>query len=1166
MIKEKNILEFWKLCEIIDFERFYLSKEKIETISKKIENCTNTKKLINEFAYKKLTNSNTDIKFKTTNIYKVYYGLIKNEDLIKYIYSILKSKNEISNNEAIERELEKLKATDHTYLASSFTNSNFYPISINSEVLSINKIFFVLHQIINNKPFSNEKLTQFQEDINSLLYEKFNHDKSIPTDIFIPDLDYLLNLSKYVKNGKTIFDFLPLDVETSICLINKEHITKLKKSSNDNSAKILEDIMTLLNREDNNTLFLHDFDNSISLLDNGIAIADTNKNANIHLITKNKISSNDQSYNISSNLFLHTFIKKDEFKLGKTVTSKKPLNTDIGNTIFETLIKFLSLKKEVFYSENSNYCFAKIIENQKINNIENVLDLNMTSFYIEALKEEPEKITNKYIKGEHNRLDVNSNIDIRKDINKLEYFSNVNAKWISPYPLYYAQQNAVNIFISDLNTKQDNLLSINGAPGTGKTTLLKDIIANITTKKILDCKQLNYRVFDSKGLLDSKLCSKYEIIVTSNNNAAVENITKELPQQKEIDFEYLNFRPEDFLLYEAAQKFYNKRDCYSLIATTLGNSTNIKNFKTNFETMLKQIQLNPISSTLLNKKQVELDYKLDYLLKELKKEEGTFKRLTDTQKYYNELAVKESNFKQIKSDIVSVNKNITRSVEKFEHFKRSIDSNYEEMLLKKEELSIIHKELNSFGFFSKLFKSKKYKDLQTQEIIIEKDTLEHKKLEKDYKQKVSDVEKHINDYKSNLASLNNMLLDFENQIISLQAIIKEIETEKDNLEYNICDDNFFSKEEKELQLSSLYEKDNYLKLKAEVFKISLQLNEILFIKNIEQFSSQILFYINNITKKDMTTQELEQFKNGFSCLSFVFPVVSTSLASSYKMFKKIDSFGTLLCDESGQATPQSLVGLLNRANNALIVGDPLQVEPVFTAPEVLVQILAEKYNISKIHSPLTSSAQQVADNANCYGSYYKVNNENVWVGMPLVVHRRCVDPMFSISNDISYNNKMVLATPSLKANDELSHLPISSWIHVESNNSDFIQNTSTKELKALNDFVSKYNIKSYYLISPFKSIYKAVESKDDSVGTVHTFQGKETDVVFLLLGGNTATNSKSWVSSKPNILNVAVTRAKKRIYIIGDKNIWEKHNYFKNAINILDHWANQYNKSMEKNI
>ena len=57
------------------------------------------------------------------------------------------------------------------------------------------------NQIINNKSFSNEELTKFQEDINSLFCEKFNLDQSIPTDIYIPDLDYLLNLSMYAKNG-----------------------------------------------------------------------------------------------------------------------------------------------------------------------------------------------------------------------------------------------------------------------------------------------------------------------------------------------------------------------------------------------------------------------------------------------------------------------------------------------------------------------------------------------------------------------------------------------------------------------------------------------------------------------------------------------------------------------------------------------------------------------------------------------------------------------------------------------------------------------------------------------------------------------------------------------------------------------------------------------------
>jgi hypothetical protein len=82
--KEKNILEFWKLCEIIDFERFYLSKEKIETVSKKIENCTNTKKLTNEFAYKKLTNSNTDINLINPAIQNKYRIMKRRSlDLVK---------------------------------------------------------------------------------------------------------------------------------------------------------------------------------------------------------------------------------------------------------------------------------------------------------------------------------------------------------------------------------------------------------------------------------------------------------------------------------------------------------------------------------------------------------------------------------------------------------------------------------------------------------------------------------------------------------------------------------------------------------------------------------------------------------------------------------------------------------------------------------------------------------------------------------------------------------------------------------------------------------------------------------------------------------------------------------------------------------------------------
>nr|WP_307832923.1 AAA domain-containing protein [Azospirillum argentinense] len=62
-----------------------------------------------------------------------------------------------------------------------------------------------------------------------------------------------------------------------------------------------------------------------------------------------------------------------------------------------------------------------------------------------------------------------------------------------------------------------------------------------------------------------------------------------------------------------------------------------------------------------------------------------------------------------------------------------------------------------------------------------------------------------------------------------------------------------------------------------------------------------------------------------------------------------------------------------------------------------------------------------------------------------------------------------------------------------------------------------------------------------SVGTVHTFQGGEAQTVVLLLGGNPARERGiAWAAEKPNLLNVAATRAKARFYIVGDKAIWTR--------------------------
>lgn len=67
------------------------------------------------------------------------------------------------------------------------------------------------------------------------------------------------------------------------------------------------------------------------------------------------------------------------------------------------------------------------------------------------------------------------------------------------------------------------------------------------------------------------------------------------------------------------------------------------------------------------------------------------------------------------------------------------------------------------------------------------------------------------------------------------------------------------------------------------------------------------------------------------------------------------------------------------------------------------------------------------------------------------------------------------------------------------------------------------------------------------VGTIHTAQGREADIVILVLGSGGQSGSKNWVAEKPNMLNVAVSRAKKRLYVIGDHADWNPRPHFNEA-------------------
>jgi superfamily I DNA and/or RNA helicase len=68
---------------------------------------------------------------------------------------------------------------------------------------------------------------------------------------------------------------------------------------------------------------------------------------------------------------------------------------------------------------------------------------------------------------------------------------------------------------------------------------------------------------------------------------------------------------------------------------------------------------------------------------------------------------------------------------------------------------------------------------------------------------------------------------------------------------------------------------------------------------------------------------------------------------------------------------------------------------------------------------------------------------------------------------------------------------------------------------------------------------------NDRVGTIHTVQGREADTVILVLGAPNASQNgaRSWAAGTPNILNVAVSRAKQDFYVIGSHGAWSGVGY-----------------------
>lgn len=886
------------------------------------------------------------------------------------------------------------------------------------------------------------------------------------------------------------------------------------------------------------------------------------------------------------NYFEQRFAVQEEDKEGLQLKSQ---NFNVGRSI--TMSDLLDSIKEIqktlnleHLKINTHQCLVKsVVIHEK--NVFNVADSDfLNSFYIKDLKKisaatSKNKISTPLFQYLEENVNETNRIDIRKlsakeKLTHLAPNSYPKGCWPSKgfYPLVYAQQFSVNTIKKSLD-KEGGIFSVNGPPGTGKTTLLRDLIAAVVVERAIKLSEcLNpTSAFEGEESWKSdsqtrsvKLWKKdfcgFEMVVASSNNSAVENVTLEIPAVDAIDPLYGN---EVSYFSDIATELLDK-DCWALLTAKLGNKNNRNHFKNKFWAYPERPS--HYNTDLPNTEKPSFYKTLHNCVSSVERWESAVKKFKLALTIENELRQQrqnlyekyqnftdtEQNISVLEKNNADIKINITDEHEKIESIKRGIDIHHQE----REKIRTRRQEHIQFKptFIDNIFSlGKAYQNWRIQDVVYQTQIINEEKEIDILFIEVSKIEKKIILLKVEQQKLEKIIVDW----LRDKA---EIEAAKLNFGANFPDtlrlDDDINRE-----LSSPWMDDAWFQARVSVFLEALNLHRAFIEVNAPIFVQNLKAAMDILSGKAQNAMPTKAFQSAWATFFFVVPVVSTTFASFDKLFPHYDneiSLGWLFIDEAGQATPQAAVGGLWRSKRVVAVGDPLQLEPILTVPITVQEALKKHFIINDIWLPKKCSVQSLSDRVNTYGTYLKnENGENLWIGSPLRVHRRCENPMFEISNRIAYDGMMVFGTP-LRENVSIE---CSNWFHIEEESGDGhwieAEGVVTRELirKLYSNGISEKNIA---IISPFTAVVKRLYNYfprteyNLKIGTIHTMQGKEADVVILVLGGDPKKpGAKDWASEKPNLLNVAVSRSKARLYVVGNRISWGSKPYFRQLSQLL---------------
>lgn len=275
------------------------------------------------------------------------------------------------------------------------------------------------------------------------------------------------------------------------------------------------------------------------------------------------------------------------------------------------------------------------------------------------------------------------------------------------------------------------------------------------------------------------------------------------------------------------------------------------------------------------------------------------------------------------------------------------------------------------------------------------------------------------------------------------------------------------------------------------------------------------------------------------------PIWITTAPAAFAIPLEPELFDIVVIDEASQCTLTNLLPLMYRGKTLAVIGDDNQLPAIPTIQSTEELALARKYGIEEFLPVVGHTTNDV----------YKVASESLPRRRADVVtlteHFRSHPQIIGFSNRHIYQQRMELK----KNPDWGKKLPVGSGVHSipvtgmakrGSGDRSWMNQIEAEEVLRLITKLREGDARGLRVgvVTPFAAQKEYLRKRIDEMrltseiltDTANGFQGDERDVMIFspVVARGITTSACRWVESPPNLVNVALTRAREALFVVAD--------------------------------